>query len=106
MDGKAVWAATGTVVRKYLRGKEVLLPPPSGDYADLIEWKVLTVVNPFDEPMTSLLIFGSQLLALSEDGGRLLIWDVNDGSEPFACPLYPHTFDLILCPSFPVINPI
>ena len=23
MDGKAVWAATGTVVRKYLRGKEV-----------------------------------------------------------------------------------
>jgi hypothetical protein len=23
MDGKAVWAASGTIVRKYLRGKEV-----------------------------------------------------------------------------------
>lgn len=27
MDGKAVWAATGTVVRKYLRGKEVRVTP-------------------------------------------------------------------------------
>jgi U3 small nucleolar RNA-associated protein 21 len=26
MDGKAVWAASGTVVRKYLRGKEVCCP--------------------------------------------------------------------------------
>lgn len=29
----------------------------------------------------SLLVFGSQLLALSEDGSKLLIWDTHDGSE-------------------------
>lgn len=31
--------------------------------------------------MTSLLVFGSQLLALSEDGGRLLMWDTHDGGK-------------------------
>lgn len=44
-------------------------------------------MNPFDQPVTSLLIFGSQLLALSEDGGRLLIWDTNDGSEAIHVPV-------------------
>jgi hypothetical protein len=46
----------------------------------------MAVVNPLDEPVTSLLIFGSQLIALSEDGGRLLIWDTNDGSEATRAP--------------------
>lgn len=53
----------------------------SRDYLRLIKWKVLATPNPFEVPVTSLLVFGSQLLALSEDGGRLLIWDTNDGCE-------------------------
>ena len=36
--------------------------------------------------MSSLLVFGSQLLALSEDGSRLLIWDTHDGSEDIRAP--------------------
>lgn len=51
-----------------------------------IRRKVLTASNPFEEPVTSLLVFGSQLLALSEDGGRLLIWDTHDGSEGTHAP--------------------
>ena len=47
----------------------------------LIEFKVLTFSNPFEEPVTCLLVFGSQLLALSEDGGRLLVWDIRSGGE-------------------------
>ena len=40
--------------------------------------------------MTSLLVFGSQLLALSEDGGRLLMWDTHDGGEVLTSLLYVH----------------
>lgn len=40
--------------------------------------------------MTSLLVFGSQLLALSEDGGRLLIWDTHTGGEVVIRTLYTH----------------
>ena len=86
MDGKAVWAASGTVVRKYLRGKEVCCSLDLGITRFHIESKVLKASNPFEEPMTSMLVFGSQLLALSEDGGRLLIWDTHDGSEDALAP--------------------
>ena len=34
----------------------------------------------------SLLVFGPQLLALSEDGGRLLIWDTHNGGEDIHTP--------------------
>lgn len=36
--------------------------------------------------MTSLLVFGSQLLALSEDGSKLLIWDAHDGGQNIRAP--------------------
>ncbi|KAI0320117.1 Utp21-domain-containing protein [Amylostereum chailletii] len=58
MDGDAVWAAAGPHVLKYIRGKEVT-----------------RLTNPLDAPLASILIFGSQLLALTEDGGKLLMWD-------------------------------
>ncbi|KAI0054018.1 Utp21-domain-containing protein [Auriscalpium vulgare] len=61
MDGDAVWAASGPHVLKYLRGKEVA-----------------RLTNPLGSPLSSILIFGTQLLALTEDGGRLLIWDTSD----------------------------
>ncbi|KAH7929755.1 Utp21-domain-containing protein [Leucogyrophana mollusca] len=59
MDGDAVWAASGPHVIKYLRGKEVA-----------------RVTNPIGTALASITVFGSQLLALTEDGGRMLIWDV------------------------------
>ncbi|KAG1891201.1 Utp21 specific WD40 associated putative domain-containing protein [Suillus subluteus] len=60
MDGDAVWAASGTHVIKYLRGKEVS-----------------RVSNPLRTPLAFIILFGSQLLALTEDGGRMLIWEVS-----------------------------
>jgi len=56
-------------------------PQTNGHTGPHVKRKVLTASNPFEEPVTSLLVFGSQLLALSEDGGRLLIWDTHDGGE-------------------------
>ncbi|ETW85975.1 hypothetical protein HETIRDRAFT_60335 [Heterobasidion irregulare TC 32-1] len=60
MDGDAVWAAAGPRVLKYVRGKEIL-----------------RLNNPLGAHIASILVFGSQLLALTEDGGRLLMWDTS-----------------------------
>ncbi|KAG1827105.1 Utp21 specific WD40 associated putative domain-containing protein [Suillus subaureus] len=60
MDGDAVWAASGVHVIKYLRGKEVL-----------------RVSNPLQTPLAFVILFGSQLLALTEGGRRMLIWEVS-----------------------------
>ncbi|KAG1877929.1 Utp21 specific WD40 associated putative domain-containing protein [Suillus subalutaceus] len=60
MDGDAVWAASGIHVIKYLRGKEVS-----------------RVSNPLRTPLAFIILFGSQLLALTEGGGRMLIWEVS-----------------------------
>ncbi|KAG6836788.1 hypothetical protein H0H93_003209 [Arthromyces matolae] len=62
MDGDAVWAAAGPNVLKYIRGKEVL-----------------RVVNPLGAAISYITIFGTQILALTEDGGRMLIWDTKEG---------------------------
>ena len=61
MDGKAVWASAGSDVIKYLRGKEVA-----------------RVSNPFGSTISFILIFGTQLLALTEDGKRMIIWGTGD----------------------------
>ncbi|THH13858.1 hypothetical protein EW146_g6403 [Bondarzewia mesenterica] len=58
MDGDAVWIAAGSHIVKYLRGKEAT-----------------HLTNPFGTSIVSILVFGSQLLALTDDGGRLLLWD-------------------------------
>lgn len=63
MDGDVVWAASGPLVIKYLRGKEII-----------------RLENPLGSHLSSLAIFGSQLMALTQDGKRLLVWDKESGS--------------------------
>ncbi|KAI0062315.1 Utp21-domain-containing protein [Artomyces pyxidatus] len=69
MDGDAVWAACGPHVLKYMRGKEASTSIPS-------ILLVARLTNPLQTPLASILIFGTQLLALTEDGGKLLVWDI------------------------------
>ncbi|PCH37842.1 Utp21-domain-containing protein [Wolfiporia cocos MD-104 SS10] len=59
MDNNAVWVASGLNVLKYIRGKETS-----------------RLDNPLGTPIASILVFGSQLLALTEDRTRMLVWDV------------------------------
>ncbi|KDQ12262.1 hypothetical protein BOTBODRAFT_189275 [Botryobasidium botryosum FD-172 SS1] len=61
-EGHHVWAATGDCVIKYVRGKETS-----------------RVTNPLGSAISKIITFGSQLLALTEDGRRLLVWDVSTG---------------------------
>ncbi|THU85641.1 Utp21-domain-containing protein [Dendrothele bispora CBS 962.96] len=62
MDGDAVWAALGPHVIKYLRGKEVL-----------------RVTNPLGTFVSFITIFGSQVLGLAEDCGRMYCWNTVNG---------------------------
>ena len=95
MEGKSLWAAAGSDVIKYLRGKEVCLYLPVEDVfpACLMTSKVMRLTNPLATPLVSILIFGTQLLALSEDGSRLFVWSTEDGSA-YKCFVvyiqYPH----------------
>ncbi|KZT33578.1 WD40 repeat-like protein [Sistotremastrum suecicum HHB10207 ss-3] len=57
LDGDFVWSAVGAYVLKFERGKQVH-----------------RLENPLGTPLTSLLVFGDQLLALTTDGRRLLAW--------------------------------
>ncbi|KAJ7510043.1 Utp21 specific WD40 associated putative domain-containing protein [Mycena galericulata] len=62
MDGDAIWAASGPHVLKYLRGKEVL-----------------RATNPLETALSFITVFGTQLLALTEDGRRMLLWETATG---------------------------
>ncbi|KAF8969650.1 Utp21-domain-containing protein [Flammula alnicola] len=62
MDGNAVWVSSGIYAVKYIRGKEVL-----------------RVSNPLGTNLSFITIFGSQLLALNENGDRMLLWNTSDG---------------------------
>lgn len=74
MDGKAVWAAAGSDVIRYLRGKETA-----------------RLSNPFGSTLSSILVFGTQLLALTEDGKRMIVWDTTKGGK-----LKSYLYDLCL----------
>lgn len=51
--------------------------------------KVANVSNPLGTSLSSLVIFGSQLLALTEDGRHLFIWDTEScGRLPFTLHLH------------------
>ncbi|KAJ7632781.1 Utp21 specific WD40 associated putative domain-containing protein [Roridomyces roridus] len=63
MDGDAVWAASGPNVLKYIRGKEVLRG-----------------TNPLGTSLSYITIFGEHILALTEDGRRMLLWDTTTGA--------------------------
>lgn len=41
--------------------------------------QILRVTNPLATNISSILVFGSQLLALTEDGRRMLIWNATGG---------------------------
>ncbi|PPQ97575.1 hypothetical protein CVT26_002362 [Gymnopilus dilepis] len=62
MDGDAVWVASASFVIKYLRGKEVS-----------------RVANPLETNLSFITIFGSHLLALAENGDRMLVWNTSNG---------------------------
>ncbi|KAA1479648.1 Utp21-domain-containing protein [Dentipellis sp. KUC8613] len=57
MDGDHVWITTGPFLIKYHRGKEV------GRLSD-----------PLGSNLASILVFGSQILVLTEDGKRFIAW--------------------------------
>lgn len=38
-------------------------------------------MNPLGTALSFITIFGSQLLALTEDGGRMLLWDTDEGGN-------------------------
>ncbi|KAH9945893.1 Utp21-domain-containing protein [Epithele typhae] len=62
MDGNAVWISSGQYIIQYERGKEVH-----------------RLVNPLETSLTNILVFGPQVLALTEDGSRMLVWDAESG---------------------------
>ena len=46
--------------------------------------QVARTTNPLGTPLASIIMFGSHLLALTEDGRRMLVWDVSrDGEDNF-----------------------
>ncbi|PPQ63266.1 hypothetical protein CVT24_006791 [Panaeolus cyanescens] len=61
MDGDAVWVASGIHLIKYIRGKEVL-----------------RASNPLGGNLSFITVFGSQILALTESGDRLLLWNTSN----------------------------
>lgn len=50
------------------------------------------VSNPLGTVLSSIIVFGSQLLALTEDGGRLLIWDTAGGGKNENFSIFVHQF--------------
>ncbi|EAU88858.2 WD-repeat-containing protein [Coprinopsis cinerea okayama7 len=63
MDGNDVWVTSGPYLIKYLRGKEKL-----------------RIENPLGTPLAYITVLGSQILALTEDGSRMLIWETSTAS--------------------------
>ncbi|KAF6763843.1 Utp21 specific WD40 associated putative domain-containing protein [Ephemerocybe angulata] len=63
MDGDAVWVAASTFLIKYIRGKEIL-----------------RIENPLGSNLAYVTIFGSFILALTEQGDRMLTWDTTSGA--------------------------
>lgn len=45
----------------------------------LMIYKVGRSTNPLETNIASLLVLGSELLALTEDGTRMLVWDIGGG---------------------------
>lgn len=62
MDGDSVWAAVGSCAIKYSRGKEIL-----------------RLTNPLESLLSLITVFGSQILALTDDGSRMFCWNTDSG---------------------------
>lgn len=53
-------------------------------YAEIC-YKISRLTDPLGASLASLLVFGPQLLALSADGRRLLVWDAVQGGTNLSC---------------------
>lgn len=81
-DGDFIWASTGPHVLKYIRGKEVCVVLAFySTHCAHFEVKVSRLTNPLGTGINAPLVFGSQLLSLTEDGRNLLIWDASEEGE-------------------------
>jgi len=80
-DSDFVWASSGPHVLKYTRGKEVCSSSRTQCALYTSLRKVGRLTNPLGTSTTSPLIFGSHLLALTEDGRNLLTWDLSEQGE-------------------------
>lgn len=49
--------------------------------------KVATLTNPLETPLSYILVFGDFLLALTEGGDRMLIWNTVDGGASYSCAM-------------------
>ena len=83
MDGDAVWITSGIHAIRYLRGKEVSLPftLKSGCVK---YFQMLRLSNPLGTNLSFITIFGPQLLALNEQGDKMLIWNTSNGGNCFS----------------------
>jgi U3 small nucleolar RNA-associated protein 21 len=82
-----VWAASGSSIIKYLRGKEVSSQSSWVMFAQILQ--VERVSNPLETAFSSILVLGSQLVALTEDGGRMLIWETSEAGRAISNTLCP-----------------
>ena len=80
-EGDYIWAASGLHVLKYARGKEVSVSLGLQCPRCSSVRKVGRLANPLGTSITSPLVFGSHLLALTEDGRNLLTWDISEEGE-------------------------
>lgn len=78
LHGNYVWATAGPNVLQYTTGKQVrrliLLP-----FSSLTTTQIAVLSNPQGTPLSALLNFGNQVLALTEDGHYLHVWNVETG---------------------------
>ena len=79
LHGNYVWATAGPEVLKYETGKQVgrLASLPFSPFTPI---QVAVFSNPQGTPLSALLNFGNQVLALTEDGHYLHAWDVETGN--------------------------
>ena len=79
LHGNYVWATAGPNVIQYETRKQVIHPALLL-FCLLIFTQIAMFSNPQDTPLSALLNFGNQVLALTEDGHYLHVWDVETGN--------------------------
>lgn len=81
LDGNAVWVTSGPYVVKYIRGKEVSCFLTYCILSYSSAFQTIRLENPLATPLSYLSVLGSQILALTEDGRRMFVWDSKSGGK-------------------------